>query len=74
MAPCFTGEELSETEYKELVASLYGNEIAEELLRGKVKIIMRDGAVKQRIDQLPYIEIPLIEILTLQKEKTYIIE
>lgn len=74
MAPCFTGEELSETEYKELVASLYGNEIAEELLRGKVKIIMRDGLTKQRIDQLPYIEIPLIEILTLQKEKTYIIE
>lgn len=74
MAPCFTGEELSEAEYKELVASLYGNEIAEELLRGKVKIIMRDGAVKQRIDQCPYIEIPLIEILTLQKEKTYVIE
>ncbi|MBQ0161689.1 MAG: hypothetical protein KBS84_00840 [Treponema sp.] len=73
MAPCFTGEELTESEYRDLVASLYGNEIANELLRGKIKIIMRDGAAKQQIDKLPYIEIPLIEILTLQKEKTYVI-
>ena len=33
MAPCFTGELMSKEEYIELVASLYGNEIAEKSFR-----------------------------------------
>lgn len=73
MAPCFTGEEISETEYRELVASLYGNKIADELLRGTVKIILCDGITRQKAEQCFILEIPLIEILTLQKEKTYVI-
>lgn len=68
MAPCFTGEEISADEYKELVASLYGKQIADELTRGSITITQtQNGKSKASI------EIPLIEILTLQKEKTYII-
>ena len=71
MAPCFTNEILSKEEYKELVSSLYGSEIADELLSGEISISLKSNYSKQKT---PSVKIPLIEILTLTGEKTFTLE
>ncbi|MGN0739501.1 MAG: hypothetical protein ACI4LX_04955 [Treponema sp.] len=71
MAPCFTDEVLSKEEYRELVASLYGSEIADELLAGEISISLKSSLSKQK---MPSVKISLIEILTLTGEKTFTLE
>ena len=71
MAPCFTNEILSKEEYKELVSSLYGSDIADELLAGEISISLKSNYSKQKT---PSVKIPLIEILTLTGEKTFTLE
>ena len=68
MAPCFTGELMSKEEYIELVASLYGNEIAEEITSGSIKIFLKNSRAKKIPEAF---SIPLIDILTLTEEKTF---
>lgn len=71
MAPCFTGDEMSKDEYKELVASLYGNELAEELTSGSLEIKLKNARAKKMTTG---ISIPLIDILTLTEEKTFTVD
>ncbi|MBP5588067.1 MAG: hypothetical protein J6X37_05010 [Treponema sp.] len=69
MAPCFTGEELTKEEYIEVLSSLYGEKLAEELTQGylSIRVPLRNSEKKG----LPGVKIPVIELLTLQEEKTY---
>lgn len=68
MAPCFTGDVMTKEEYKELVASLYGNEIADEITSGTIDLSLKNSMTKKRIE---ITSIPLIDILTLTEEKTF---
>ncbi|MCQ2601730.1 MAG: hypothetical protein MJ184_10265 [Treponema sp.] len=68
MAPCFTGDTMSKEEYIELVASLYGNEIAEEITSGSIRILLKNSRTKKMPEAF---SIPLIDILTLTEEKTF---
>lgn len=68
MAPCFTGDPMSKEEYIELVASLYGNEIAEEITSGSIRILLKNSRTKKMPEAF---SIPLIDILTLTEEKTF---
>ncbi|MBP5403269.1 MAG: hypothetical protein J6Y36_08945 [Treponema sp.] len=66
MAPCFTGENLSKEEYFDVLASFYGENLAKELSNGYFTLsLVKKTAVQSSI------KIPVMEILTLQSEKTY---
>lgn len=66
MAPCFTGEEISKDEYIDLLSSVYGKEIAEELIQGNFTISINNSTSKNSV-----LTIPLIDILTLTNETTF---
>jgi len=66
MAPCFTGENLSQEEYFDVIASFYGENLAKELSEGYLTLSLEKKSLCQAS-----IKIPVIEILTLQSEKTY---
>lgn len=68
MAPCFTNEIMDNKEYFELLSSFYGNKLAQELTSGNVTITIKNSDSKNAKEN---IEISLIDILTLQEEKTY---
>lgn len=68
MAPCFTGDAMSKEEYIDLVASLYGNEIAKEITSGTINISLKNARIKKRTES---VSVPLIDILTLTEEKTF---
>lgn len=68
MAPCFTNEEISKEEYIELVKSLYGSEIANELILGNITLSINNSKEKGST-----LSIPLIDILTLTEQKTFIV-
>lgn len=84
MAPVFTGEQMSENEYKELIISVYGEDISKELLSSEIKITLEvpEGCTlkKSSLSQTEnsktakdkaVFNIPLIEFLTLQEAKTF---
>ena len=85
MAPIFTGEKMTQAEYKELVASVYGQELADDMQKGKIvitltvpdgKSIKNSGAKIGRSSKASKnpkrisFSIPMLEFLTLQTEKT----
>lgn len=69
MAPVFTSERLTLLEYKDLLASVYGNSVVNELSTSDfvIKIHSPIGTTKT-------ISIPLLEFLTLQNEQIYSFE
>ena len=64
MAPLFLGEPMSQNEYVDLIASVYGKALADEAARAKIKISFfapnGEKAVKT-------IECPLVDLLTAAK-------
>lgn len=85
MAPIFTGEKMTQAEYKELVASVYGQELADDMQKGKIVITLtvpdgksiknsgakigRSSKASKNSKRLSF-SIPMLEFLTLQTEKT----
>lgn len=57
MSPSFTGEEMTTEEYVDLVASVYGQELADEVLTSKLKITLQNN------DKKVIKEISLLDIL-----------
>ena len=57
MSPAFTGEEMTTEEYVDLVASVYGQELADEVLTSKLKITLQNN------DKKVIKEISLLDIL-----------
>src|SRR5574344_413297 len=84
MAPVFTGEQMSASEYEDLVAAVYGDDMKQELASGSVKITLvtpagvmlkkssiGDGKnVKTSSDRAVF-TVPLTEFLTLQSAQTF---
>jgi len=84
MAPIFTGEKMSQSEYKELIASVYGQELADDMQKGKITFTLAvpDGKARKtsgaKLGQSKAsanskritFSIPMIEFLTLQTEKS----
>lgn len=84
MAPVFTGETMSASEYEDLVAAVYGDDLKKELASSSVKITLvtptgvtlkkssiGDGKnVKTSADRAVF-TIPLTEFLTLQSAQTF---
>lgn len=69
MAPVFTSEQLTPSEYKDLLASVYGNTVAEELTTSVFEI-----KVNSPLGTSKTFQISLSELLTLQNEQTYTFE
>ena len=67
MIPCLTGETSTVTEYQELLSSIYGKELADEIINGKmyINLISPDGSKTNKI------QINLGEIFTLSSDKTW---
>lgn len=84
MAPVFTGEEMSASEYEDLVAAVYGDDMKKEIASSTVKITLVTPAgntlkrsaladaknVKTSGDRAVF-SIPLAEFLTLQSAQTF---
>ena len=64
MAPVVTGEEMPASEYKDLVALVYGDKLADDLEASKVEITIASPAGRSKT-----YTIPLVELLTLSEEK-----
>lgn len=56
-APVFTGEQMDNKEYLEMIACVYGSDLADEIANAKVKISINDKTVN----------LPLIDLLNLQE-------
>ena len=69
MAPVFTGEEMTASEYADLVAVVYGEPLAQELKKSAVELslVSPTGKTKQ-------FSIPLTDFLTLSEEKVFSID
>ena len=84
MAPVFTGEQMSADEYRELVAAVYGDELAAELDKASLRITLEPPEGK-KIQQASLsgterartsaanatFSIPLIEFFTLSSPRTF---
>lgn len=46
MGPTFTGEEMSDSEYLDLLASVYGQKLADELAKAKIRIVLESPTGK----------------------------
>ncbi|MDR0451261.1 MAG: hypothetical protein LBH26_08350, partial [Treponema sp.] len=77
MAPIATGEELSQAEYRELVASIYGKPVADEIsgasirasvdFPGRIRSIRGGRSSGRRAE----FDIPLLDILVLESPLVY---
>ena len=69
MAPVLTDEEMSADEYAELVAVVYGQKVADELMHSSVEfsVVSKNGKSKSY-------KIPLAELMTLTNEMTLVSE
>lgn len=85
MAPVFTGETMSKEDYRMLIASIYGEEIAKELSQATIDISMappkgksiKNAAVpksgKASASKATF-SIPLLDFLTMTADQTYSIQ
>lgn len=83
MAPVFTGESMSQSEYLMLVASVYGDQISSELKNAKLSLSMEcpsgktikkavsSGKEQTASGSKATFEIPLVEFFTLSSTKIY---
>ena len=62
MAPVFTGEEMTDTEYILLIGSVYGKSVADELKNGSFKLTLKnpDGTKGEY-------NLPLVKLLTMDE-------
>lgn len=62
LSPVFNGEEMTEEEYLDLVKAFYGIEVAQELKKSQVKLVLKnpDGSKSEH-------NLSLVELLTLNK-------
>lgn len=62
LSPVFNGEEMTEHEYLELVKGFYGDEVAQEIKKAEIKLVLKnpDGTKSNHT-------VSLVEILTLNK-------
>lgn len=66
MAPVLTGEALSETDYREVLAAVYGEDLAGEAENAVVSLTIRDASGTEKT-----FNIPLLSLLTLKDEAIY---
>ena len=68
MAPSFTGEVMSDSEYLDLVAAVYGKPLAAELENAVLTVTLQNGAEKrrQKIRLIQLLNMKESEILRLQ--------
>lgn len=66
MAPVLSDEEMSKDEYKELVAVVYGQKLADELMKSTMEIAISSLKGKEKVHK-----ILLADLLTLSEEKTF---
>lgn len=71
MIPSFTGDSMSANEYKDLLASVYGERVANEIANAKLKISLT-GPTGTKANQK--FTLDLLELLTLATEKEFAIE
>ena len=70
MAPCFTGEEISAEDYADVIETLYGRELANDLRTAKIDwILVAPKGVKSRTFQTT-----VLDFLTLTGEKKFDIQ
>jgi len=72
MAPLFFGEPMSQTEYVDLIASVYGQALADELKRSKIKISLFAPNDEKKASKT--VELPLAELLTSTKPVSFSIK
>lgn len=65
MSPVFTGEEMTDAEYMELISEVYGQELADEFSDATIKIAVESPAGNKK-----YL-IKLIDILNIKNELTF---
>lgn len=63
MAPTFSGEEMTDEEYIELVAEVYGQELADELNKANVKLVLKGISGIER-----KMSVPLLRLLNMTDE------
>ncbi|WP_407398500.1 hypothetical protein [Treponema sp.] len=66
MAPVLSDENMSNEEYAELVAVVYGQPLAEEMLKSKMEFSIASPKGKTKA-----YKIPLVDLLTLSEEKIF---
>ncbi len=69
MAPVLTGEEMTSSDYIDLVAVVYGEPIAEELKKSTIDLILVSPKGISKT-----FKIPLVDLLTLNEEKNFFIK
>jgi hypothetical protein len=80
MAPVSTGERLGREEYLELVSSVYGAEISREIATARIQAALEVPGLITRVEGGSFtgrearFDIPLLELLVLEKPLTYEIE
>ncbi|WP_149554810.1 hypothetical protein [Treponema pectinovorum] len=67
MIPCLNDEKMSFTEYKALLASVYGEEIANEFTNGILKIELKSPDLKKNTK----VQLKIGELLTLEHSKSW---
>ncbi|MBQ0040381.1 MAG: hypothetical protein KBS64_08145 [Treponema sp.] len=66
MAPVLSDEEMSRDEYKELVAVIYGEKLAADLMASNVELSITSPKGKTKVHN-----IPLVDLLILSEEKVF---
>lgn len=69
MAPLVTGEEMTTSEYKDLLTEIYGESVASELLSGdfKINVVLPNGKTLSQ-------KIPIAELLVTSGERVFVFE
>lgn len=67
MIPCLNDEKMDIGEYTELLASVYGTTLAEEIVNGQIKIELQAENLKKSVKT----QITLGELFTLTEQKTW---
>lgn len=57
MAPSFTGEEMNDDEYMDLLASVYGDRLVEELKSAMITVTMLNGGAQPTEKNIPLLKI-----------------
>ncbi len=67
MIPCLNDEKMDIAEYTELLASVYGTTLAQEIVNGQVKIELKSTNLKKSVKD----QITLGELFTLTEQKSW---
>lgn len=67
MIPALLGEKMSVAEYRELLSSMYGPSFADEIIKGKLTILLTSASGKKKVRQ----EVTLGDLLCADKEMVW---